>query len=212
MDDAAPNRFPIPAATAPNPAVTSLEIRRSKFVCLSCRCASGKEARAFVGLMREKYPDATHHCFGYVAGPPGSSLDIGYSDDGEPHGTAGMPILRVLLSSGIGQVCSVVARWFGGVKLGAGGLARAYRQCALENVAALETIENVPRLRLEIKAPYSLYDGVSRLVSSLGIVAEGQDFAEQAVLTLGVPKDRADLFLDRLGCLGNGQILSREIK
>ena len=84
-------------------------------------------ARAFVEQIRTKHADATHNCWAFVTGAPGHSGQVGFSDDGEPHGTAGRPMLQVLLHCGVGEITMVVTRWFGGVKLGTGGLVRAYQ-------------------------------------------------------------------------------------
>ncbi|HSR43143.1 MAG TPA: YigZ family protein, partial [Longimicrobiales bacterium] len=101
-------------------------VRRSRFVTTLARAPDAEAAAAFVQRIRDEMPDATHHCWAFVAGPPGNTRAMGMSDDGEPHGTAGRPMLTALLHGGVGEVVAVVARWFGGTKLGTGGLARAY--------------------------------------------------------------------------------------
>lgn len=117
-------RFSIPAVGPDNPHRTEAVIRRSRFLAQGCHCVSRADAIKFVDAIRAVNPDATHNCWAYQAGAPGDTAAIGSSDDGEPRGTAGRPMLNALLHSGIGQICVVVSRWFGGVKLGVGGLAR----------------------------------------------------------------------------------------
>jgi uncharacterized YigZ family protein len=96
--------------------------------------------------MNAEFPDATHNCWAFVAGPPGSTSRIGMSDAGEPHGTAGRPMLTVLLHSGIGEIAAIVTRYYGGTKLGTGGLVKAYGgvvQLALESLPLTERVDFV---------------------------------------------------------------------
>ncbi len=99
-------------------------VRRSRFLTTLAHAPDPAAAQAFVEVIKREMSDATHHCWAYVAGPPGSTARVGASDAGEPRGTAGRPMLNVLLHGGIGEVVAVTSRWFGGTKLGTGGLAR----------------------------------------------------------------------------------------
>ena len=116
------NRYPIPATTHR----TEEEIKRSRFITTVAHTPTLEDARTFVSQLKEEFADASHNCWAYVIGPPGSTSHIGMSDDGEPHGTAGKPMLTVLLHSGVGNICAVVTRYFGGTLLGKGGLVKAY--------------------------------------------------------------------------------------
>lgn len=184
----------MPDASPENPHASVLTERKSKFITKSCRCRSSGEAREFVARIRDEFPDATHHCWAFVACEPGSTREIGSSDDGEPRGTAGKPILNVLLRSGLGEVCSVVSRWFGGVKLGTAGLVRAYGQCALENLATLPRAQNIVWVNQKIRAPYRIYDSLLKLIEPLEIKIIDSSFQEDALLTLAVPEDRLESF------------------
>ncbi len=115
-------RYAIPAARHDVEQV----IDRSRFLCTVAPTSTVEDAQAFVRDIAHEYPDATHHCWAYVIGAPGSSDRIGLSDDGEPHGTAGRPMLTVLQHCGMGDIAAVVSRYYGGVKLGTGGLVKAY--------------------------------------------------------------------------------------
>ena len=112
--------YPIPAGEIR----VEEEIKHSRFITSLAPAQSAEAARAFIERVRAEFPDATHNCWAYAAGPPGSTLHTGMSDDGEPGGNAGRPMLTVLRNSGAGDVAAVVTRYFGGVKLGRGGLAR----------------------------------------------------------------------------------------
>ncbi len=157
----APDRYPIPAARAR----AELVIERSRFVCTVSRAESPDAAHAFIKEMQGEFANATHNCWAFVAGPPGSTARIGMSDDGEPHGTAGRPMLTVLMHSGVGEIAAVVTRYYGGTKLGTGGLVRAYSAAVQEALARLERRERVdprasalrrrpPRLRRTCRARY----------------------------------------------------------
>ncbi len=110
--------------TVARPATAEVEDRGSRFLCTVRRVADEDEARALVATLRREHPDARHHCSAFVLGPSGDVQRA--SDDGEPAGTAGAPMLHVLRGAGVSDVAAVVTRWFGGTLLGAGGLVRAY--------------------------------------------------------------------------------------
>lgn len=121
-------------------------IERSRFICTAQRIGSPEDAHAFLKEMNTEFADATHNCWAFVAGPPGSTSRIGMSDAGEPHGTAGRPMLTVLLHSGIGEIGAIVTRYYGGTKLGTGGLVKAYGsavQLALETLPLTERVDFV---------------------------------------------------------------------
>lgn len=111
----------------PGEAVTwSEEIKKSRFITLLCHTPDVEAARAWIAKVRADHPAARHHCWAYVAGAPDDSQVYGFSDDGEPSGTAGKPMLAQLMGSGVGEICAVVVRYYGGVLLGTGGLVKAY--------------------------------------------------------------------------------------
>ena len=105
-------------------------------------------AAALVARLREEFPDANHHCWAFVVGPPGSTARVGSSDAGEPSGTAGRPMLEALVHGPVGDAAAVVVRWFGGVKLGTGGLARAYSGAVRDALEVLTERERSCRLEL----------------------------------------------------------------
>ncbi|MCP2343273.1 putative YigZ family protein [Actinomadura rupiterrae] len=125
-----------------------LEVRRSRFLCTLARVADEGEAAAFVAAQRRAHRDATHNCSAYVVGEHGELTKS--SDDGEPAGTAGIPMLEVLVRRGLTGTAAVVTRYFGGVKLGAGGLVRAYSQAVSEAVDAVGVVELRPVVHVEV--------------------------------------------------------------
>ncbi|MDG4868456.1 YigZ family protein [Guyparkeria sp. 1SP6A2] len=122
-----------------------LEVKKSRFIARAGLVSDREEALAFVESVRADYPDARHHCWGYLVGNPSTAASAAMSDDGEPSGTAGKPILNVIQHKGIGDVIVVVTRYFGGIKLGAGGLVRAYSGSTQQVLAELALTEHRPR-------------------------------------------------------------------
>jgi len=131
-----------------------LEIRKSRFICTLARAASEAEAVEFIAAHRRAHRDATHNCTAYVVGELGEFTKSG--DDGEPAGTAGGPMLEVLVRRGLTDVVAVVTRYFGGVKLGAGGLVRAYGQAVAEAVDAVGVVERVPVVTVTVRVEHAL--------------------------------------------------------
>lgn len=170
----------------------SQEVDRSRFITTLAPAAAADDARAFVARVRAEFPDATHHCWAYVAGPPGSTASIGLSDDGEPHGTAGRPMLNALLHSGIGDVVAVVTRYFGGTLLGKGGLVRAYTGGVVEALAGLPTRERVRRARVAIEVEYARADALRRLLPAHEAALLGEEYGATVGLRVELPARGVD--------------------
>jgi uncharacterized YigZ family protein len=164
-----------------------LVIERSRFIATLDRAVDVAAARAFIDEVRAEFPDATHNCWAYVAGPPGDTAHIGLSDAGEPHGTAGRPMLDVLLHSGIGEIAAVVTRYYGGVKLGRGGLVRAYGGSVQQALKQLPVVERVDRLDLGIVVGYSELDAVRRALAEAGAELTGESYTDRVELLVAVP-------------------------
>lgn len=127
-----------------------LEIKRSRFITDIARTATEEAARALIGAARSEFPDARHHCSAFILTVPGANVIERSSDDGEPAGTAGKPMLEVLRGSGLRDVTAVVTRYFGGIKLGTGGLVRAYSE------AVRVALEHAPIVRLHSRQRFTL--------------------------------------------------------
>jgi uncharacterized YigZ family protein len=181
-----PRRYPVPAA----PVRVEDRIEHSRFIATLARAETVADAKAVLAAVRSEFPDATHHCFAYAIGPPGSTDAVASADDGEPAGTVGRPMLGVLLNSGLGDVMVVVTRYFGGVKLGKGGLVRAYRGSVQHALREVTTRERVDVVELVMVVPYAAADAVRRAVEREGGTVEAGDYAEEVALTLRVAEDR----------------------
>lgn len=132
-----------------------LEIKKSRFIAWAERVNDRKEAMAFLQRARDEYPDARHHCWAYQIGNPKSPSNAAMSDDGEPSGTAGKPILNVLQHKDIGDVMVIVIRYFGGIKLGAGGLVRAYSGAAEKVMSELPIEQHIVEIEKTVEVAFA---------------------------------------------------------
>lgn len=160
---------------------TELIIRKSRFVTTAQMAGAVADARAGLAALRSEMPKANHHVYAFRVGF-GNSVTEGMSDDGEPSGTAGPPTLAVLRGAGIGDILLVTARFFGGAKLGTGGLVRAYTESAQEALRALKTELKVEKATIGLEMPYSLYQIVKRLIAAHNGTIEDEVFDEQILV------------------------------
>lgn len=163
-----------------------LEIKNSQFITHVCRTKGRDQAKAFIEEMRQRYPDANHHCWAFVAGVPNNAHLWDQSDDGEPKGTAGKPMLNVLQHSDFGETTVVVTRFFGGIKLGAGGLVRAYSQAVQEALAQTEYDNIYPRLPVQLKISYPLLGKVEYWLEQSDIEITDKTYSDSIVMDLAV--------------------------
>lgn len=163
--------------------------RNSRFLTAAAPAFSVEEARSFIKGIETEFKDATHHVPAYIIGH-GRSVITHCSDDGEPSGTAGPPVLAVLEGSGLGDVVVVVTRYFGGTKLGTGGLVRAYSDATREVLAALPRALKVPTHKVRITVPYALFEPTQRLVKLQRGQVVDQAFAADVTLTVQLPQRR----------------------
>ena len=166
-------------------------VERSKFICNIKGVKDEEDAKSFVAEIRKRHSLATHNCYAYIADEKG--LVQKFSDDGEPQGTAGMPILNVLSSQRLYKTVAVVTRYFGGVKLGAGGLARTYGGVTAETVKSANIVEMFPSVFYEITATYSDYKKIS---PNLGLYAEitNVEYGESVTADCAVKEEDAEKF------------------
>lgn len=182
-------------------------IKRSRFIATVAHTPSPEAAKAFVSQIRNKFPDATHNCWAYMVGSPGNTAQVGMSDDGEPRGTAGRPLLNVLLHSGIGEVTVVVTRYFGGTKLGTGGLVRAYSGVAKKVLSTLETKEKITPAYLSVIADYSNISALRRMAESFRAKIIKEDYGADVSFVFELPEEEAEAFQASMIDLTNGDII-----
>jgi len=168
------------------------EIKRSRFLCTLAPAATEEAAQDVIARVRKDHPTATHNCFAYVIGPDGRLHKA--SDDGEPGGTAGTPMLQVLLRREIREVVAVVTRYYGGVQLGAGGLVRAYGGAVS---AALDALGVIERRRLALVAVAVDHQRAGKLENDLrtaGRAVRGVSYGSDVTIDLGIPEEELPQF------------------
>lgn len=183
-----PARYPVPGTRTR----TEQTIDRSRFICTIERVSTAEEAQAFIREMNAEFADATHNCWAYVVGAPGSTSRIGMSDAGEPHGTAGRPMLTVLLHAGLGDVAAVVTRYYGGIKLGTGGLVKAYGGAVQHALDAVPRVERVDYVEIGVTLPYTSIATARRLLPTYEAELVGEEYAEDVRFTVRLPESRVD--------------------
>lgn len=167
-----------------------IEVKRSRFRCTLERVESEDVARAVVERLRKQHWDARHHCSAFVLGPDASVQRS--SDDGEPSGTAGAPMLEVLRGHDLSDVVAVVTRWFGGVLLGTGGLVRAYGDAVRAGVDSVGTVRRTLLLEHEVVVPHAAAGRLEGVLRARGIPVLDTVWASEVTLRLGVTTDGAD--------------------
>ncbi|MTD39127.1 IMPACT family protein [Erwinia sp. CPCC 100877] len=192
----------IPAA----PVTVNEEIKKSRFITLLAHTDGVEAAKAFVDAVRAGYPDARHHCWAWVAGAPDDSQQLGFSDDGEPAGTAGKPILAQLMGSGVGEITAVVVRYYGGIKLGTGGLVKAYGGGVQQALGQLTTTRRVPLQTYLLGCDYGQLAGVETLLKQCEGVVAHSDYQAEVRLQVALPKAKVAEFSARLADLSRGTL------
>lgn len=181
------------------PARAEVRDRGSRFLALLAPATSEEEARFALAEIAARHPDATHHCFAWRVGDPPRERA---SDAGEPTGTAGLPILRALAAAGLSDALLVIVRWFGGVKLGKGGLARAYAAAAQAAIAAAATERKRPTVELTLEVALADVGTLKRLLRPGELDLVEERYAERATLRLRLPRARHVALLEALAAAG----------
>lgn len=179
-------------------------IKKSRFIGHATPAATEEEALAFIQSIRQRYREATHNCYAYIIGK--NSGIMRYSDDGEPGGTAGVPILEGLKSRGLVDCAVVVTRYFGGIMLGAGGLVRAYSQGCTAGVQAAGMVLMEKSLRLGGDIPYGLWDKVQYQLKSQPVLLEDTEYGAVVTPTLMVREKDAGALYRELDTWTDGQV------
>jgi len=190
--------------------VTQKIIEKSRFIATSRHVESEEQAKAFIAGISAKYADATHNCYAYICDNLGNFLR--FSDDNEPQGTAGMPILDVIKNIKLYETAVVVTCYFGGIKLGAGGLVRAYSGCASENLAAAQKVLYTPCAESEYVVDYSSVDAAIRFFAERGADVIKSEYQSEVIFTVAVKKAEEESFNSALINRLNGKIRVDKIR
>ena len=180
------------------------EIKKSRFICHIKRVTTEDEARNFIQAVKKEHYKATHNCSAFILGERSEMKRS--SDDGEPSGTAGVPMLGVLENQQLTNVCAVVTRYFGGIKLGAGGLIRAYSSNVALAIKEIGIVHIKEQLGLRIALSYSQYQELPNFLKANHLQEQDTSFTEQVQTTIFVDKDDKDSVIEELIELFNGKI------
>lgn len=172
------------------------EVKNSKFIAYASPVLDENEAKMFIRSIKTKHNDANHNVSAYLINSNGV-FTVKYDDDGEPAGSSGKPVLKVLEMKGLSNVAVVVTRYFGGIKLGFGGLARAYRGTASQAIENTKIIELFDRTLLIIESGYSDMNTVTRLVEDYGIVVE-TEYSEVVNMTIEIDSEAESEFREKV--------------
>ncbi|WP_440464544.1 YigZ family protein [Psychrobacter sp. ASPA161_6] len=184
-------------------AVTArLEIKKSDFIAYAYPVHSREQAMFHVEQLRVQYADARHYCWAYIIGDPDNTTSAGFDDDGEPSGTAGRPILNVLQHKSIGNVIIIVVRYFGGIKLGAGGLTRAYAGSAQAAVDQMTLSPYVAMSQVQILAEFATEAQCRYVVESLNGSIDDVTYSKQVTLTVTLAEADIETLKERLAMDG----------
>jgi uncharacterized YigZ family protein len=194
-------RYPIPAQETR----VEIQVLNSRFIATAAPVFSVEDARAFIARIKSEFADATHHVPAYLVGH-GASVIAHCHDDGEPSGTAGRPSLAVLQGSGLGDVAVVVTRYFGGTKLGTGGLVRAYGDAVRAVLAALPRAEKVPTHRVLVVTPYPFFERVRLAVEAHHGQILDEAFAVNVTMIARFPVEHFPGFQASLQQMSNGTL------
>ena len=185
------------------------EEKRSLFIGHAIHVESEEDAAAFVKAMKKEYADATHNVWAYHLK---GGIIARYSDDGEPQGTAGMPVLEAIRKSGVDDVCVVVTRYFGGILLGAGGLVRAYSHSAVIAIEGAEIVTYEPYLEYELVCGYSEYQKYSNILNLQKVIIDATDFGAEVTVKFAVKKTQAEGLLNKISEVGFGRDIPKFCK
>lgn len=184
------------------PAESEFAEKRSRFIGHIWPVETEEEAQAHIKAMKSQYYDARHNCWCYLIG----DNIVRYSDDGEPQGTAGQPMLKVFQRENVTNVCCVVTRYFGGILLGAGGLTRAYSRSAKETLSAAGAATMGLWRQVRLHCPYPLLERVKLEIGTWGGLIDDTEYGADVTVTASMPEDGAERLQDRLTELSAGGI------
>lgn len=183
------------------------EIKKSRFIAYATRVESPDQAQDFIKKIRKEYPDARHVCWAFLIGEPQNTMQVGFSDDGEPSGTAGMPMLNVLQHGEIGDIVIAVVRYFGGIKLGTGGLARAYSSSTTTVLKLTPLKLKIATIPATFSAPFALEDPVRRSLKSASVENLNIKYDQELKIECDVPEDQFSDLKKILNDISRGKIV-----
>lgn len=179
--------------------------RKSRFIATVEHTKTNDEALAFIDSIKRKYYDAGHNVYSYSTDSP--AFIQKYSDDGEPSGTAGLPVMEAIKKNGLSNVCIVVTRYFGGILLGASGLVRAYGKCAFKGIEEAGIVKMTPHIPVKFILEYGYYGKVENYINVNQLIKGEINFGTDVELVLNLPEDQTDSVIAQINDLTGGGVL-----
>lgn len=194
-------------STPTTTAQATLEIKKSEFISYGFPVLNREQIMFHVEQLRTQYPDARHICYGYIVGDPNNTTSAGFDDDGEPLGTAGKPILNVLQHKSIGNCLIAVVRYFGGIKLGAGGLTRAYGSIAQAVVEKMILREFVPLTQVMIYTDFANESFIRHVLDGFQAIILNVGYAKDVVLIVELAEQSVNDLTEKIGFYGTVTVI-----
>ncbi len=182
------------------------EIKKSQFITSIGHANSKESAKIFIEKICQEFPTATHNCYAFAVGAPKDTANIGQSDNGEPHGTAGKPMLNILLHSDIGEIVAVVTRFFGGIKLGTGGLVKAYQSGVITAIERLPIIDKIIYTQITFTCSYEHINLLHHYMPNYSATIVNEIFSDIITYTIKLPEPQVQAFITTFSNATNGKI------
>lgn len=193
------------------PGTSDVEAKKSHFICELKTVRNEDEAKEFLEEVRKEHREARHHCFALRTGEPGSEYER-FSDDGEPQGTAGKPILSLLQGADLYDCIAVVTRYFGGTLLGTGGLVRAYSDSVKEALSDSQVSELIKGVRVKITSDYQTSNRIKYLAGTMGIFTEKEEYTDKCGFYYLIEDSQYDTFISKITEMSGGKIKPEQKK
>lgn len=187
---------------------SEITVKKSRFICSLKGDVTKEEAESFIQSIKKEFPDARHNCFAYVI----DENTFRYSDDGEPQGTAGIPMLEVMKRKGLSQSVLVITRYFGGILLGAPGLVSAYTDCAVNGIESAKLAKKAYMLYMEVTATYQDNANIEALARKKGYIKVDTVYEDVVKSTYIIEKERKDAFVTDITEITKGKAQTELIK
>ena len=200
-----------PYLVAENTVIEEIIVNKSRFICYLSPCTSVEAFKLFLKEVQQLHPQASHHCYAYLSERAESSQHYGFSDDGEPSGTAGRPMLSVLQGNSVGEICAIVVRYFGGTKLGTGGLQRAYGASVRQALTLLTTKTKIPMVSRTLACQYTQMNDVLHVIEKSGGIVVNQNFSDSVELLIKLPEDNIEITEQQIQIISSGSITLRKL-
>lgn len=179
-----------------------IEIKKSQFLAYAYPIHNREQALFHVEQLKKQFPDARHHCWAYIIGNPHNTTSAGFDDDGEPNGTAGKPILNVLQHKAIGNCIIIVVRYFGGIKLGAGGLTRAYSNATQAVIDTMKLTPFTPLITVNIETNFANEAFVRHIMTQIQGEIIHADYQKMVILSAQIAEKKFSELVEKLGIHG----------